>query len=81
MTRAIFDYFVGKLGVENAPWIRKDTKSRQYKHAARFYHKYGKWTLLISYFPFIGKYFPFVAGVMGEKLSVVPSQPEMKTIV
>lgn len=57
------DYFIGRFGMESIPWLRKSTKTKNYRRAEHFYEKYGYWTLLFSFFPFIGKYFPFVSGI------------------
>lgn len=64
---ATVDYFLGKLGIEKVAWLKRKTESKGYKKARRFYDKYGSWTLLFSYAPFVGKYFVFIAGIMKTK--------------
>lgn len=38
--------------------------------AEGWYHRYGRWSLLLSWAPFIGDPLTFVAGVLRERLSV-----------
>ncbi len=64
---AIIDYSIGRFGIEAIPWLHKRKNTRGYKKAEKFYKKYGKWTLLFSSFPFVGKYFPLLAGIMETK--------------
>ncbi|NVK36117.1 MAG: DedA family protein [Rhodobacteraceae bacterium] len=40
--------------------------SRQLDHATRWYHKYGRWSLLLSWMPFIGDPLTLAAGVLRE---------------
>lgn len=61
---ALVDYYLGRMGMEKIPWIRQKTKSKEFHRAQRFYNRYGYWSLLFSYAPFIGKYFVLVAGIM-----------------
>ncbi len=64
---AIIDYSIGRFGIETIPWLHKRKNTRGYKKAEKFYKKYGKWTLLFSSLPFVGKYFPLLAGIMETK--------------
>jgi membrane protein YqaA with SNARE-associated domain len=64
---ATFNYFVGRFEMDKISWLHKRKKSKGYKRADKFYKKYGKWTLLFSACPFVGKYFPLLAGIMGTK--------------
>lgn len=41
-------------------------KPRQLDHAARWYHRYGRWSLLLSWTPFLGDPLTVVAGVLRE---------------
>lgn len=68
---AIVDYYLGKKGVEKISWVKLKTKSPGFRKAQRFYNKYGYWTLLFSYAPFVGKYFVLIAGIMKAKLPKV----------
>ncbi len=61
---ASFDYYVGKHGIKAIPWLKKKTNSRSYHQAEHFYQQYGQWTLLFTFLPFVGKYFPFISGLM-----------------
>lgn len=61
---AMIDYYLGRLGMEKISWIKQKTKSKEFHRAQRFYGKYGYWSLLFSYAPFIGKYFVLIAGIM-----------------
>lgn len=47
---------------EGKKWFPVSKKSLE--RAARFYRKYGLWTLLLSWVPFIGDPLTIVAGVM-----------------
>lgn len=61
---ASLDYILGRYEITLIPWFKKEMHTKTYKKAEKFYHQYGKWTLLVSFFPFIGKYFPLVSGIM-----------------
>lgn len=61
---ASFDYYIGRYGIETVSWLKKKTDSRDYRKAEHFYKKYGCWTLLFTFLPFVGKYFPFISGLM-----------------
>lgn len=70
---ATIDYCIAKFGIETIPWLKKKTNTKSYHHAERFYKKYGLWTLLFTFLPFVGKYFPFIAGLMEAPLKKVLS--------
>lgn len=61
---ALADFCLGKFGLRIFPWFRKEEKSKWFKKSKKMYKKYGQWTLLITFFPFVGKYFPLMAGIM-----------------
>lgn len=44
--------------------------SRTLERARAWYHRYGRWTLLLSWAPMIGDALTIVAGVMRERLEV-----------
>ena len=67
---AIVNWFLGR-GLErlrDKRWfpIRPD----KVVHAQRWYRRYGKWSLLASWVPFVGDAITVVAGVMKEPLLV-----------
>jgi len=45
-------------------------KERQLQAAVAWYHRYGRWTLLLSWVPIIGDPITLIAGVLREKLVV-----------
>lgn len=47
-------------------WVPEDTLDR----AQAWYHRYGKWSLLLSWVPVIGDPLTIVAGVLRERLAV-----------
>ncbi|MCW5734808.1 MAG: DedA family protein [Enhydrobacter sp.] len=47
-------------------WFREDKLDR----ARGWYHRYGRWSLLLSWAPVIGDPLTIVAGVMRERLAV-----------
>lgn len=58
------DFAFGKYGLQIIPWIRKEEKSTHFRRAHKFFQKYGEISLFFTWFPFIGKYLPLVAGIM-----------------
>jgi membrane protein YqaA with SNARE-associated domain len=46
--------------------VRRETIAR----AEKWYHRYGRWSLLLSWLPFIGDPLTIVAGVLREPFSV-----------
>ncbi len=68
---ATIDYCVAKFGIKTIPWLKKKADTKSYHHAESFYKKYGLWTLLFTFLPFVGKYFPFIAGLMEAPLKKV----------
>jgi membrane protein YqaA with SNARE-associated domain len=61
---AIIDYLIGKYGIQSIPFLRKNKKTKRFRQAKKMYERYGQWTLLFTFIPFVGKYFPFLAGIM-----------------
>jgi membrane protein YqaA with SNARE-associated domain len=57
-------YFLARL--EDRPWypIRRERMVR----AERWYHRWGRWTLLGSWLPFVGDLLTITAGMMREPL-------------
>jgi membrane protein YqaA with SNARE-associated domain len=53
---------------ENRPWfpIKRETIAR----AEAWYHRYGRWSLLLSWLPFIGDPLTIAAGILRESLPV-----------
>ena len=45
-------------------------KERQLQSAVAWYHRYGRWSLLLSWVPIIGDPITVVAGILREKLLV-----------
>lgn len=55
------------LGVEHFSHKRWfPVKHEQLEYASRWYHKYGRWSLLMSWAPFVGDPLTVVAGVLRE---------------
>lgn len=53
---------------ENRPWF--PVKRERMEKAEAWYHRYGRWTLLLSWVPIIGDPLTIVAGVLREPLRV-----------
>ncbi len=65
-----FNWFLG-IYVEsfrNKKWF--PLKEQSFERAKAFYQKYGRWSLLLSWVPFIGDPLTVMAGVMKERLVV-----------
>ena len=64
------NWLLGRLVAEfeNQPWfpVRRDTILR----AEKWYHRFGRWSLLLSWLPFIGDPLTIVAGVLREPFPV-----------
>ena len=60
---SLFNWFIGcKLErFKKKKWF--PVTDLQLKKASNWYHKYGKWTLLLSWVPFIGDSITIVAGI------------------
>lgn len=54
--------------LENRPWfpVKRDAIAR----AERWYHRYGRWSLLLSWLPLIGDPLTIVAGVLREPFPI-----------
>jgi membrane protein YqaA with SNARE-associated domain len=53
---------------EDRPWF--PVKRETIKRAEDWYHRYGRWSLLLSWLPFIGDPLTIVAGVLREPFPV-----------
>ncbi|RFB88973.1 hypothetical protein B5K11_25120 [Rhizobium leguminosarum bv. trifolii] len=65
---SIVNWFLGR-GIErfrNRRWFPVGEKALE--RSSRWYRKYGKWTLLLSWMPLFGDAITVVAGVLGEPL-------------
>ena len=63
---AVFNWILG-LGVERfryRPWF--PVSARRMEQAQGWYHRYGRWSLLLSWMPVIGDPLTVAAGVMRE---------------
>jgi membrane protein YqaA with SNARE-associated domain len=64
------NWLLGRLVAEfeDRPWflVRRDTILR----AEKWYHRFGRWSLLLSWLPFIGDPLTIVAGVLREPFLV-----------
>lgn len=64
------NWLLGRLlaEFEDRPWfpVRRETIAR----AEKWYHRYGRWSLLLSWLPFIGDPLTIVAGVLREPFPV-----------
>ena len=67
---SVINYILGSLiaKFEHRPWfpVKRDTIAR----AEKWYHHYGKWSLLLSWAPVIGDPLTIVAGVLRESFFV-----------
>lgn len=67
---SVINYGLGR-GIErfrNKKWF--PASDQQLERASRWYMRYGRWSLLLSWVPFIGDPLTVVAGVLKEKLWV-----------
>ena len=67
---SIANWFLGRFLVrfQDRPWF--PVKRHQMARAEGWYHRYGRWTLLLSWTPIIGDPLTIVAGVLREPLRV-----------
>ena len=65
---AIVTFAVGRVleRISNARWF--PVNHAALARAQRWYHRYGRWSLLLSWAPFVGDPLLLVAGVMRENL-------------
>ncbi len=66
---AILDYLAGRYSLKFIKHHKRKLNHRNFKKAQKFYNKYGVVTNALTFIPFIGKYFPLVAGVMDTSFS------------
>jgi membrane protein YqaA with SNARE-associated domain len=64
------NWLLGRLlaTFEDRPWFR--VKRATIKRAEAWYHRYGRWSLLLSWLPFIGDPLTIIAGVLREPFPV-----------
>ena len=65
---AVVNWYLGR-GINRftgKPWF--PATADQLSRATSWYHRYGRWSLLLSWVPFIGDPLTFVAGIMREPL-------------
>ena len=64
------NWLLGRLlaRFEDRPWF--PIKRQTIKRAEDWYHRYGRWSLLLSWLPFIGDPLTIVAGVLREPFPV-----------
>ena len=62
---ALVNWWLGKYAArfKNRRWFPVDEK--QFAKAEHFFQKYGRWSLLLSWVPFIGDPITLVAGALG----------------
>ena len=67
---SLFNWFIGcKLErFKKKKWF--PVTDLQLKKASNWYHKYGKWTLLLSWVPFVGDPITIVAGIF--RMPIMP---------
>jgi membrane protein YqaA with SNARE-associated domain len=67
---SIVNWFLGRFFAhfENRRWF--PVKRKQMAKAEGWYHRYGRWTLLLSWLPIVGDPLTIVAGLMREPLRV-----------
>lgn len=68
---AMVNWLLG-LGIQrfrNRRWF--PVSSKQLERAERHYHRFGRWSLLLSWMPIIGDPLVLVAGILREKFWVV----------
>ena len=64
------NWLLGRLlaHFEDRPWF--PVKRETIKRAEAWYHRYGRWSLLLSWLPFIGDPLTIVAGVLREPFPI-----------
>jgi membrane protein YqaA with SNARE-associated domain len=68
VTGSTINWFIG-LGAarfEDRPWFPASSASLE--RARRWYHRYGRWSLFLSWLPLLGDPLTIVAGVMREPI-------------
>ena len=68
VTGSTINWFIG-LGAarfEGRPWFPASSASLE--RGRRWYHRYGRWSLLLSWLPIVGDPLTLIAGVMREPL-------------
>lgn len=67
---SVVNWFLGRFFAHMADRRWFPVKRHQLAKAERWYHRYGRWTLLLSWLPVIGDPLTIVAGVLREPLRV-----------
>ena len=68
VTGSVINWFMGR-GIERLRGTRWFPASEaSIERAGRWYHKYGRWSLLLSFIPIIGDPLTIIAGVLKESL-------------
>lgn len=57
-------YSVGRYGFSLNTSLENKRNTKNFKKAQALYQKYGYWTLVFSFMPLVGKFFPLTAGLM-----------------
>ncbi len=67
---SVVNWFLGRFlaHFEDRPWF--PVKRKQMAKAEGWYHRYGRWTLLLSWLPIVGDPLTIVAGVLRESFAV-----------
>ena len=60
---AIINWIIGRGISKSVVRMKKINKSTRYRTIANWYNKYGQWTLLLSWAPFIGDPITVFAGI------------------
>jgi len=65
---AVINWWLGRSldRFRHRPWF--PANNRQMQRAERWYHRYGRWSLLLSWAPIVGDPLTVIAGVLGEPL-------------
>ena len=65
---AIVNWVIGRSIESSVMRMERITGSLRYRSITRWYHKFGRWTLLLSWMPIIGDLITLVAGIFREPL-------------
>ena len=65
---AVINWWLGRSldRFRHRPWF--PATNRQMQRAEQWYHRYGRWSLLLSWVPIVGDPLTVIAGVLGEPL-------------
>ena len=62
-TGATINWFIGRGVAKSVVRLEKIEASTRYRAVINWYKKYGQWTLLLSWAPFVGDPITFIAGI------------------